>query len=34
MRLIIGVKDRTHLANVLRVLRNIKTVARVHRKRP
>ena len=33
MRLVIGVKDRTHLANVLRVLRNIKTVARVHRKR-
>jgi len=33
MRLIISVRDRTHLANVLRVLRNVKTVARVHRKR-
>ena len=33
MRLIIGVRDRTHLANVLRVLRNVKTVARIHRKR-
>ena len=33
MRLIISVRDRTHLANVLRVLRNIKTVSRVHRKR-
>ena len=33
MRLIISVRDRTHLANVLRVLRNVKTVSRVHRKR-
>jgi RelA/SpoT family (p)ppGpp synthetase len=33
MRLIIGVRDRKHLADVIRVLRNIKTVARVHRKR-
>lgn len=33
MRLTIGVNDRKHLADVIRVLRNIKTVARVHRKR-
>ncbi len=33
MRLTISVRDRTHLANVLRVLRNVKTVSRVHRKR-
>lgn len=33
MRLVISVRDRTHLANVLRILRNVKTVARVHRKR-
>ncbi len=33
MRLIVGVRDRKHLADVIRVLRNIKTVARVHRKR-
>ncbi|MCB1746669.1 MAG: bifunctional GTP diphosphokinase/guanosine-3',5'-bis pyrophosphate 3'-pyrophosphohydrolase [Gammaproteobacteria bacterium] len=33
MRLVIGVRDRKHLADVIRVLRNIKTVSRVHRKR-
>ncbi len=33
MRLVIGVRDRKHLANVIRVLRNVKTVSRVHRKR-
>ncbi|MEX2480437.1 MAG: bifunctional (p)ppGpp synthetase/guanosine-3',5'-bis(diphosphate) 3'-pyrophosphohydrolase [Gammaproteobacteria bacterium] len=33
MRLIVGVRDRKHLADVIRVLRNIKTVVRVHRKR-
>ena len=33
MRLIISVRDRKHLADVIRVLRNIDTVARVHRKR-
>jgi GTP diphosphokinase / guanosine-3',5'-bis(diphosphate) 3'-diphosphatase len=33
MRLIVAVRDRKHLADVIRVLRNIKTVARVHRKR-
>jgi GTP diphosphokinase / guanosine-3',5'-bis(diphosphate) 3'-diphosphatase len=33
MRLIVGVRDRKHLADVIRVLRGVKTVARVHRKR-
>ena len=33
MRLVVGVRDRKHLADVIRVLRNIKTVVRVHRKR-
>ena len=33
MRLTVGVKDRKHLAEVIRVLRTIKTVTRVHRKR-
>ncbi|MBK6657725.1 MAG: bifunctional (p)ppGpp synthetase/guanosine-3',5'-bis(diphosphate) 3'-pyrophosphohydrolase [Proteobacteria bacterium] len=33
MRLTIGVHHRKHLADVIRVLRNIDTVARVHRKR-
>jgi len=33
MRLTVGVRDRKHLADVIRVLRNIKTVVRVHRKR-
>ena len=33
MRLTIGVHHRKHLADVIRVLRNIDTVSRVHRKR-
>ena len=33
MRLTIGVHHRKHLADVIRTLRNIDTVARVHRKR-
>lgn len=33
MRLVIGVRDRKHLADVIRVLRGVKTVSRVHRKR-
>lgn len=33
MRLILGVQDRKHLADVIRLLRGIKTVVRVHRKR-
>ena len=33
MRLTVGIRDRKHLADVIRVLRNIKTVVRVHRKR-
>ncbi len=33
MRLIVGVTDRKHLADVIRVLRGNKTVVRVHRKR-
>ncbi len=33
MRLVVSVRDRKHLADVIRVLRNIKTVVRVHRKR-
>jgi guanosine-3',5'-bis(diphosphate) 3'-pyrophosphohydrolase len=33
MRLVISVRDRKHLADVIRVLRGIKTVSRVHRKR-
>ena len=32
MRLTIGVKDRKHLADIIRVLRKIKTVVRVSRK--
>jgi guanosine-3',5'-bis(diphosphate) 3'-pyrophosphohydrolase len=33
MRLVVGVRDRKHLADVIRVLRKLKTVVRVHRKR-
>ncbi|MBX9609514.1 MAG: bifunctional (p)ppGpp synthetase/guanosine-3',5'-bis(diphosphate) 3'-pyrophosphohydrolase [Gammaproteobacteria bacterium] len=33
MRLTIGVRNRKHLADVIRALRNIDTVTRVHRKR-
>jgi GTP diphosphokinase / guanosine-3',5'-bis(diphosphate) 3'-diphosphatase len=33
MRLVVSVRDRKHLADVIRVLRNIKTVVRVTRKR-
>ena len=33
MRLVVSVRDRKHLADLIRVLRNIKTVSKVHRKR-
>ena len=33
MRLVVGVHHRKHLADVIRILRNVDTVARVHRKR-
>ena len=33
MRLTIGVRNRKHLADVIRALRKIDTVTRVHRKR-
>ena len=33
MRLVVSVRDRKHLADLIRNLRNIKTVSRVHRKR-
>jgi (p)ppGpp synthase/HD superfamily hydrolase len=33
MRLTIGVRNRKHLADIIRVLRGVDTVLRVHRKR-
>lgn len=33
MRLVVSIRDRKHLADLIRTLRGIKTVSRVHRKR-